>query len=99
MQRSWGLARTSHEGSGLAMAKDWTDVPGAGEGLAGEAIWHEEVTTTFERVADDVMVVNMGPQHPSTHGVLRMVITLDGERVLKLDPVLGYLHRGMEKLA
>ncbi|HEY3376551.1 MAG TPA: NADH-quinone oxidoreductase subunit D [Armatimonadota bacterium] len=41
----------------------------------------------------------MGPQHPSTHGVLRLVLKLDGETVLKLVPVIGYLHRGMEKIA
>ncbi len=40
----------------------------------------------------------MGPQHPSTHGVLRVVLKLDGEKVVDLDPVLGYLHRGVEKL-
>ena len=41
----------------------------------------------------------MGPQHPSTHGVLRVVLKIDGENVVDLDPVLGYLHRGVEKLA
>ena len=45
------------------------------------------------------MVLNMGPQHPSTHGVLRLVLHLDGELVMHVDPVLGYLHRGFEKLA
>ena len=46
----------------------------------------------------DTVTVNMGPQHPSTHGVFRMVVTLDGETVLKLDPVMGYLHRNHEKI-
>jgi NADH-quinone oxidoreductase subunit D len=73
--------------------------PGRGEGIHPEAIDARAVTTTFERVDDDLMVVNIGPQHPSTHGVLRMIVTLDGETVVKVDPVLGYLHRGMEKLA
>src|SRR5438876_11549643 len=45
------------------------------------------------------MVVNMGPSHPSTHGVLRLVLTLDGEVVKAVQPHLGYLHRGMEKIA
>ncbi len=45
------------------------------------------------------MVINMGPHHPSTHGVLRMIVTLDGENVVDCEPVLGYLHRGMEKIA
>ena len=40
----------------------------------------------------------MGPQHPSTHGVLRVVLELDGERITKATPDLGYLHRGVEKL-
>jgi len=43
--------------------------------------------------------VNLGPQHPSTHGVFRAVIQLDGERVVDIEPVIGYLHRGIEKLA
>lgn len=45
------------------------------------------------------MVINMGPHHPSTHGVLRLIVTLDGENVVDCEPVLGYLHRGMEKIA
>src|SRR4029079_13976851 len=44
------------------------------------------------------LVINMGPQHPSTHGVLRVVLRLDGERVIDADVVIGYLHRGIEKL-
>jgi NADH-quinone oxidoreductase subunit D len=43
------------------------------------------------------MVLNMGPQHPSTHGVLRVILELDGEIVLKAEPVIGYLHTGIEK--
>ncbi|KAG6539792.1 hypothetical protein Mapa_018837 [Marchantia paleacea] len=45
------------------------------------------------------MIVSMGPHHPSMHGVLRLIVTLDGEDVLDCEPVLGYLHRGMEKIA
>ena len=45
------------------------------------------------------MLLNMGPQHPSTHGVLRVVLELDGERISKAVPDMGYLHRGVEKLA
>jgi NAD(P)H-quinone oxidoreductase subunit H len=47
----------------------------------------------------DPMLVSMGPQHPSMHGVLRLIVTLDGENVLDCEPILGYLHRGMEKIA
>src|SRR3981189_3617095 len=44
------------------------------------------------------LVLNMGPQHPSTHGVLRVILRLDGEKVLGTDCVIGYLHRGVEKI-
>jgi NADH-quinone oxidoreductase subunit D len=46
---------------------------------------------------DETMIINMGPQHPSTHGVLRLMIELEGEVVLRTKPVIGYLHTGMEK--
>ena len=52
----------------------------------------------FYTLADGEMLINMGPQHPSTHGVLRVVLKIDGERIVDLDPVLGYLHRGVEKI-
>ena len=45
------------------------------------------------------MVINMGPHHPASHGCFRLVVTLDGENVIDCEPVLGYLHRGMEKIA
>ncbi|HMG27169.1 MAG TPA: NADH-quinone oxidoreductase subunit D 1 [Acidimicrobiia bacterium] len=44
------------------------------------------------------MILNLGPQHPATHGTLRLVVRLDGERVISADPVIGYMHRGYEKL-
>lgn len=46
-----------------------------------------------------MMTLNMGPQHPSTHGVMRVLLKLDGETVVECDPIIGYLHRGTEKLA
>jgi NADH-quinone oxidoreductase subunit D len=46
---------------------------------------------------DETMIINMGPQHPSTHGVLRLVLELDGETVVNCSPVIGYLHTGIEK--
>ena len=48
---------------------------------------------------DETMLINMGPQHPSTHGVLRVMMELDGETVIDSKPVIGYLHTGMEKTA
>ena len=52
----------------------------------------------FER-DDNTMVINFGPQHPSAHGQLRLVLELDGEQVVKAYPDIGYLHRGIEKMA
>jgi NADH-quinone oxidoreductase subunit D len=61
--------------------------------------WDEVVTAaaTQDHPSEEHMVVNMGPQHPSTHGVLRLVLTLDGETVTEVRPVIGYLHTGIEK--
>jgi len=55
--------------------------------------------TVFQRVGENTMVVNMGPQHPSTHGVLRVVCELEGETIVKARCQIGYLHTGMEKEA
>ena len=46
---------------------------------------------------DQTMVINMGPQHPSTHGVLRVLLEIDGENVVRIMPDIGYLHTGIEK--
>ncbi len=57
-------------------------------------------TGTFQKGArEDSLILNLGPQHPSTHGVLRVLLELDGEYVLRAEPVLGYLHRMHEKMA
>jgi NADH-quinone oxidoreductase subunit D len=58
--------------------------------LTGGGMWPEDEL-------GDTMIINMGPQHPSTHGVLRLMMELDGEDVLRIKPVIGYLHTGMEK--
>ncbi len=50
------------------------------------------------QIKTDQLVVNLGPQHPSTHGVFRMTVTLDGETITRLEPVMGYLHRNHEKI-
>jgi NADH-quinone oxidoreductase subunit D len=52
---------------------------------------------TGQQLSEETMIINMGPQHPSTHGVLRLVLELDGEYVVSARPVLGYLHTGNEK--
>jgi NADH-quinone oxidoreductase subunit D len=52
----------------------------------------------FYSLGDGEMFLNMGPHHPSTHGVLRLVLKLSGEQIVDVDPVIGYLHRGVEKI-
>lgn len=63
-------------------------------------IWPEERTAVLDRDGFNTvdMTINIGPQHPATHGVFRMVLTVDGEKVTDLEPYIGYLHRGLEKL-
>jgi NADH-quinone oxidoreductase subunit D len=56
-------------------------------------------TASSDHLTGDLLEISMGPQHPSTHGVFRMNVTLDGEQVVKLKPVFGYLHRNHEKIA
>jgi NADH-quinone oxidoreductase subunit D len=51
----------------------------------------------LESLDDETMIINFGPQHPSTHGVLRLMMELDGETVIRSKPIIGYLHTGMEK--
>jgi NADH-quinone oxidoreductase subunit D len=63
--------------------QDWDDIVAAADELDDSSEEH--------------LIVNMGPQHPSTHGVLRLILTLDGETVTELRPVIGYLHTGIEK--
>jgi len=59
----------------------------------------DESVPIDEKIRVDTMTINMGPQHPSTHGVLRLILTLDGETVIKAVPDVGFLHTGIEKTA
>ncbi len=65
----------------------------------GGGDWAEVTARRHASTDDDLMVLNMGPQHPSTHGVLRLVLELRGEEVVSCQPVIGYLHTGIEKSA
>src|SRR5580765_869989 len=56
-------------------------------------------TIEQDELNPEIITINMGPSHPSTHGVLRLVLELEGEKVVSCTPHLGYLHRGMEKIA
>jgi len=64
-----------------------------------QALEDPNTSVSFEDPLESEMVLNMGPQHPATHGVLRLLVKLDGETVVAVVPELGYLHRGYEKLA
>lgn len=64
-----------------------------------QALEDKDTSVQFTDPLENEMILNMGPQHPATHGVLRLLIKLDGETVVASVPELGYLHRGYEKLA
>lgn len=64
-----------------------------------QALLAKDSNLTVEDALDNEMILNMGPQHPATHGVLRVLLRLDGETVVASVPELGYLHRGYEKMA
>lgn len=64
-----------------------------------QALENQDTSVTFDDPLENEMVLNMGPQHPATHGVLRLLVRLDGETIVSSVPDLGYLHRGYEKLA
>ncbi|HET7328287.1 MAG TPA: NADH-quinone oxidoreductase subunit D [Nocardioidaceae bacterium] len=70
-------------------------IVGIGAGAAGFG-GHER--GGGDELATEDMVLNIGPQHPATHGVLRLKLTLDGERIVGCEPIVGYMHRGVEKL-
>ena len=61
-----------------------------------EALESEDLSVSFSDSLDNEMVLNMGPQHPATHGVLRLLLSLEGETIKKCVPDIGFLHRGFE---
>jgi len=87
----------------------WREAPAGGEATFNTVLWHQDAGTpafklvpkggTDHSLGGELLEVSMGPQHPSTHGVFRMDVVLDGERVVRLRPVFGYLHRNHEKIA
>ena len=95
-------AEVGGEEGGARMTTTPTDRP-----QPGELPEFEVDPTLYRHLADSQMnveldtgdmILNIGPQHPATHGTLRLVVRLDGERVIAADPVIGYMHRGYEKL-
>ncbi len=80
--------------AGFRSAEDMI-IPGV-EDVVLESTSHHKPHGT-DPLSDQTMILNMGPQHPSTHGVLRLVIELDGETIISLAPDIGYLHTGIEK--
>ena len=69
------------------------------QGKIVKELLDKDTSLILEDPLENDMVLNMGPQHPATHGVLRVLLRLDGETVIKCVPELGYLHRGYEKIA
>lgn len=81
----------------LALKDSWLQEDGDKEDESN--ILDPEIVDQSESPDKELMTINMGPQHPSTHGVLRLVVTLSGESVVKCVPDIGYLHTGIEKTA
>jgi len=77
------------------VSRDTSDMAAARDGVTDlTAGFRDPATGEFRQ---ETMIINMGPQHPSTHGVLRLLLELDGETVIRCKPVIGYLHTGIEK--
>src|SRR5688572_13189130 len=69
----------------------------AEEVIGKSAVERTEILEEDLEPEEELMTINMGPHHPATHGVLRLVLTLQGEVVREMKPVIGYLHTGIEK--
>ncbi len=94
------MSEQTKRSAGVPGAEDVFAVPG--EPIADQAYlsagadWDQIIESQRER-ADEIIVVNLGPQHPSTHGVMRLVLEMDGETVMSCRPGIGFLHTGIEK--
>ncbi len=99
------MTATGPRHGGQSETAGWADDPGISVERPA-TIWdavppispRSEREAEFYSLEDGEMLLNLGPQHPSTHGVLRVVAKIRGETVVDLDPVIGYLHRGVEKI-
>src|SRR3989337_741179 len=70
------------------------------EGRDKDVQWPDQISREYSEggLETQEMVLNVGPQHPATHGVFRLLATIDGEVLVDAEPVIGYMHRGYEKL-
>ncbi|HSH22564.1 MAG TPA: NADH-quinone oxidoreductase subunit D [Acidimicrobiales bacterium] len=102
------MTATQHRYPGAATSEGAQELAARGASSAVELLREEGSVLRMSEAAaaelgertgaeDETMIINMGPQHPSTHGVLRLMLELEGETVLRTKPVVGYLHTGMEK--
>jgi NADH-quinone oxidoreductase subunit D len=95
------LTAETSEGAQELLRRDVTRAPEIGREVGSvlrlDGHSFDPNSVDYERRDDETMIINMGPSHPSTHGVLRLMLELDGEFVLRTKPVIGYLHTGMEK--
>jgi NADH-quinone oxidoreductase subunit D len=66
--------------------------------IEDDILWPEDLVQAEDRLLTQEMVLNVGPQHPATHGVFRLLATIDGEVLIEAEPIIGYMHRGYEKL-
>ncbi|HZJ48464.1 MAG TPA: hypothetical protein VFD97_05450, partial [Acidimicrobiia bacterium] len=89
------VAGSTDEGAQELLPRDVDPAIEAQRGLAVD----DDYLETPSVIEDERQIINMGPQHPATHGVLRLHIELEGETVRRVKPIIGYLHTGMEKTA
>ncbi|MCB1093407.1 MAG: NADH-quinone oxidoreductase subunit D, partial [Verrucomicrobiae bacterium] len=75
------------------------EAPDAAAKIARATVAHGDYRQSTEDLIGEKLVLNMGPSHPATHGVLRLILELDGEVITRAEPDVGFLHRGDEKIA